>query len=320
MKSTPRLTRLLGAISLAGLTANGMLLSPLRAIAGSDPGAQTLSSEASVGDRPAAASSAAAAAEPEKKEESVEDIARKLNNPVADLWSLVFQYNHTFLKGSPSEAFRGQDGLTFQPVLPLHLGKNWNLITRPVFPIVFNGPTFSRADGFGSTGGFGDIAVVSMLSPAKNTKWIWGVGPTFLFPTARLDALGQGKYQVGPAAVGLMMSKKWVVGALAQQWWSYAGEGDRPNVSQANIQYFIQRLLPNRWQVGMTPNILIDWNAKPGNQVTWPIGLGCAKTVKIGKLPVKIQLEGQYMLIHPDDFGQRFNIRLQVTPVIPPLL
>ena len=256
---------------------------------------------------------------PEQKEESTEEIARKLNNPVSDLWSLTFQYNHTFLKGFPSDIFRSQDAMTFQPVLPIHLGKNWNLITRPVIPIVFNSPTFSRVDGFGSTGGFGDMAVVSLLSPAKNTKYIWGVGPTFIFPTARLDALGQGKYQAGPAAVGLFMSKKWVVGALAQQWWSYAGQSDRTNVSQANIQYFIQRLLPNRWQVGMAPNILIDWNAKPGNQVTWPIGLGCAKTVKLGKLPVKLSIEGQYMLIHPDDFGQRWNIRFQMTPVIPAL-
>jgi len=278
---------------------------------------------------------APAASEPEKKGESTEEIARKLNNPVSDLWSLTFQYNHTFLKGFPSEGYHSQDAMTFQPVLLVHLNKDWNLITRPVFPIVFNSPTFSRADGFGSTGGFGDMAVVSLLSPAKNTKWIWGAGPSFIFPTARLDALGQGKYQVGPAAVGLMMSKKWVVGALAQQWWSYAGQDDRPNVSQANIQYFIQRLLPNRWQVGMAPNILINWNAKAGNQVTWPIGLGCAKagnqvtwpiglgcakTMKIGKLPVKFSIEGQYMLIHPDDFGQRFNLRFQMTPVIPPLL
>jgi len=269
--------------------------------------------------RNAPAVTAPAAAEPEKKEESTEEVARKLNNPVADLWSLTFQYNHTFLKGFPSENYRHQDGMTFQPVLPIHLGKNWNLITRPVFPIVFSSPTFSRRDGFGSTGGFGDIAVVSLLSPAKNTKYIWGVGPSFIFPTASPDAVGQGKYQVGPAAVGLVMTKKWVVGALAQQWWSYAGDSDRPNVSQANIQYFIQRLLLNRWQVGMAPNILIDWNAKPGNQVTWPIGLGCAKTVKLGKLPVKFSVEGQYMLIHPDDFGQRFNLRVQVTPVIPAL-
>jgi len=44
------------------------------------------------------------------------------------------------------------------------------------------------------------------------------------------------------------------------------------------------------------------------------------KLVKLGKLPVKIQLQGQFSVIHPDDYGQRWNFQLQVTPVIPNLI
>ena len=44
------------------------------------------------------------------------------------------------------------------------------------------------------------------------------------------------------------------------------------------------------------------------------------KVVKLGKLPVKIQLAGQYMPIHPDNVGQEWNIQLNLTPVIPKLI
>ena len=36
------------------------------------------------------------------------------------------------------------------------------------------------------------------LSPAKPHKLIWGVGPTFVIPTATADQLGQGKFSLGP--------------------------------------------------------------------------------------------------------------------------
>jgi hypothetical protein len=42
--------------------------------------------------------------------------------------------------------------------------------------------------------------------------------------------------------------------------------------------------------------------------------------VKLGKLPVKFGLAGQYMPIHPDAFGQHWNIQISITPVIPKLI
>jgi len=40
------------------------------------------------------------------------------------------------------------------------------------------------------------------LSPAKPGELIWGVGPTFTLPTATDKLLGNGKFSLGPAAVG----------------------------------------------------------------------------------------------------------------------
>jgi hypothetical protein len=40
----------------------------------------------------------------------------------------------------------------------------------------------------------------------------------------------------------------------------------------------------------------------------------------IGPLPVKFAVQGQYMPVHPDVFGQKWNRQFAVTPVIPKLI
>jgi hypothetical protein len=152
------------------------------------------------------------------------------------------------------------------------------------------------------------------------SRFLWGIGPTFIFPTASKDALGQEKWQAGPSVVGLWMGKDWIWGVFPQHWWSFAGNNDRKSTNHTNIQYFIWRMLPGEWQIGMSPNITMNWEADQDNRFTVPVGLGAGKLVKLGKLPVKIQLQGQYSVIHSDDYGQRWNFQLQVTPVIPNLI
>jgi hypothetical protein len=69
--------------------------------------------------------------------------------------------------------------------------------------------------------------------------------------------------------------------------------------------------------LGMGPTVVIDWEADSGNKLTLPIGLGITKTVRWGKVPIKLRFEPQYSVIRPDDFGTAWNFRIQITPVIP---
>ncbi len=108
------------------------------------------------------------------------------------------------------------------------------------------------------------------------------------------DPLGQDKYQAGPSAMLFRMGKKWVAGATVQHWWSYAGEDDRPETSQTEIQYVIVRRLPNASSVGMTPTASVNWEAESDDRTTLPIGLGVFKTVRSGKRPTKLKFEVQY--------------------------
>jgi hypothetical protein len=258
------------------------------------------------------------------KRQNLYELGKQLNNPISSVWNITTQSNMYFYKGDLSPAYRGQFVFNFQPVLPIPLTENWTLIPRPVIPILSN-PYIrgvNSATGpldWSRTGGFGDISLVTVLSP-NIPGVILGFGPTFIFPTAPTHDLGQGKFQLGPAVVLGFISKKWVGGIFPQHWWSVAGSRTTPVTSQTNIQYFLARMLPGAWQISMSPNILIDWRADGKNQVTFPLGLGIGRTFRLGGVPIQSILQFQWMPLHPDDFGQRFNIRFNFVPVLPNLI
>jgi hypothetical protein len=146
---------------------------------------------------------------PSKEEMSHDELNKQLNNPVSTIWSLNFQNNFQFFEGHLANQTHWQYNLNFQPVLPLRLAEGWNVITRPIFPVLAGVDVPDPARGtFDEHSGFGDMSLTSFLSPEKTNGFLWGVGPSFIFPTARSTALGAGKWQAGPAALGLYMGKE----------------------------------------------------------------------------------------------------------------
>lgn len=88
-----------------------------------------------------------------------------------------------------------------------------------------------------------------------------------------------------------------------------------------NLQPIAAYFLPDGWSIGYSGNVLADWKAgSAGDTWTVPLGLGINKVVKLGPLPVKFGLAGQYMVHHPDIGGQKWNIQLTVAPVLPKLI
>src|SRR5262245_15765355 len=271
-----------------------------------------------------AASRVAAQATDEEAQQSAETeadkLAQLLANPVSNLWSVQFQFNNFELTND-----RWNYNLNFQPVMPVSLTNCVNLITRPVVQ-VYNSVPYT--DSFGNeqrTTNFGDWTQLELLSPCDTGNvdtglWILGGGPTFILPTAGSVYTGQGKWQVGPAVVVGYMTKKFVLGVFPQQWWSYAGDENRPNTSQMNLQPIFSLFFDGGWNVGYSGNILADWRQPSNNRWTVPIGLFAGKVVKFGRLPVKIALAGQYMVTQPDPVGQKWNIQIVITPVLPKLI
>jgi hypothetical protein len=148
--------------------------------------------------------------------------------------------------------------------------------------------------------------------------WLVGLGPTFIFPSGNLDQTGRGQWQAGPTGVAGYLSKRWIAGLIAQQWWSFAGAEDRSAVSQLHLQYLASWFFPHGWSVGTSPTIKVDWRAEPGEQLTFPLGLSLSKVVRLGgRAPVKFEVQGLYAPIHPAAYGEHFGLQLYVIPVIP---
>jgi hypothetical protein len=249
---------------------------------------------------------------------SLTEVNKELSNPISSIWALQFQQN-TFWLNKPE---RNVVNLLFQPVLPVSLTDDWNLITRPVIPVFNSTPYVNRSANLHRVTGFGDTVLVELLSPSPRVAgpWLFGAGPTFIFPTASNSRLGQNKWQIGPTGVFGYISDKWIAGVFPQQWWSVGGPGSN-TISQMNLQYFFSYFPAAGWSVGTSPNMLVNWYArKSSNMITFPIGLSISKVVKLGPLPVKLGVQGQYMPVHPDIFGQKWDLQFSVTPVIPKLI
>ncbi|HEY4961959.1 MAG TPA: neuromedin U [Terriglobales bacterium] len=261
-------------------------------------------SEAAGQTKPAAAEPAPAEAESEAARTAA--LAKAAQNPVADMISFPLQNNTNFGVG-PNQ--RVQDVLNFQPVIPLHLNAKWNLITRTILPVVWQ-PNSPQPNGQGWYG-IGDLNPSLFFSPAKSGKLIWGVGPAIVLPTATAPELGQGKVSAGPGVVALTTPGHWVIGALANNVWSFAGTGSRPPVNQFLLQYFVNYNMKGGWYVTTAPIITADWRASSGNQLTLPFGGGFGRIMKIGFQPVNMQLQFFGNAKYPtgsSPWGMRFQI------------
>lgn len=241
---------------------------------------------------------------------SKEELAKLAQNPVANLISVPFQNNFNFGLGPNNVC---QYVLNVQPVIPITLSEDWNLITRWIMPII-NQP--SPAPGIRSASGLGDINPSFFLSPGKPGKIIWGIGPTATFPTATDSLLGAGKYSVGPSAVALTIQGHWVIGALANNQWSVEGWGPR-NQNNFLVQPFVNYNLPNGWYLTSSPIITANWNATHRDMWTVPLGGGVGKIVKIGgKLPLNFQIAAYDNVATPRE-GADWQLRFQVQLMLP---
>src|SRR5260370_2743371 len=244
-----------------------------------------------------------------------EALQKATQNPVASLISVPVQNNNNF---GVSPGYRTQDVLNIQPVVPIGISRDWNLIIRWITPIIWQplpGPPSTPGTG---VFGFGDMVPTLFLSPAKPGKLIWGVGPVFQLPTATSTFLGQGKLGMGPSAVALTQPGHWTLGGLVNNIWSVAGSGSRPSVNQFLLQYFINYNLKKGWYITWQPTLTANWEATTGNQWTVPYGVGVGRIMKLGFQPVSLTAQFFGNAVHPPG-TPAWTMRLQIAFLFPKL-
>lgn len=188
------------------------------------------------------------------QDKSAQNVAKALANPVANIYSVPFQNNFQFGIGE-------QKGykylLNFQPVIPVSLGKNINLINRAIFPFVFQ----NKVIGDGRQNGMGDILYTAFFSPAKS-KIVWGIGPALSVPTATDTLLGTKKLLLGPSVVILGQPGSWTIGFLANNLWSVAGSESRSEITSLFVQPFFSYNTLGGLGIGASSENSYDWRGK----------------------------------------------------------
>ena len=278
-------------------------------------------------------------------DDSLAKTGAALSNPLSDVWALFTEFDSTWSEGDFSGGdHRSGGAMIVQPIMPIPLTENWKLLTRPTLPVILSTdiPVGRRYDSSESTDGttvflkengeavfddydgLGDMSLPMMLAPANpnpGAKWGFGGGPTFHFPTATEESLGTNTWEIGPAAVVTYKTPKFTGALFGQYWWNYAETNSRAtDTSHGTLLYSAWWNLPKTWQIGFAPTISYNAKATDGNEWNVPIGLGVAKMIKFGKVPVKFQLAIEKSVVRQDDFGTDWNIRFNIIPVVPSLI
>jgi hypothetical protein len=265
-------------------------------------------------------------AEP-KKQDDMATLAEKMNNPLSDLWLLFMQNDVVWYDGNITDVDRVANVTLLQPVLSMALTEKWRMIFRPVIPIVsfpfsgFNvetGPYEPIAKpNFGRQFGLSDMVLWTAFSNKFTPPFVFGFGPTLMVPTATYRTLGTGKFSMGPMALAFFLSRKWILGVVAQHWWSVAGDDKRADVSLTDIQYMVRYRITPATNIGCGPNIRINWLADAKDRVAFPIGIGGDTLIKLGRLPVRVGAEFHWYPVRPETAGPKYNLRVLFVPVVP---
>jgi hypothetical protein len=238
-------------------------------------------------------------------------LAKDLANPIASLISVPFQFNFESDIGPLDQGSRLTTNV--QPVIPISLNDDWNLISRTILPVVSQEDIFP---GSGDQFGLGDTVQSLFFSPKAPTKsgWIWGAGPVFLLPTATDELLGADKWGAGPTGVALKQIGPWTYGALANHLWSFAGDSDRNDISNTFLQPFVTYTTPTAWSFALQAEATYDWKAEQWNV---PVGFFVSKVVRLGKQMISLQGGPRYYVESTPSGPEGWALRANVTLLFP---
>ena len=272
-------------------------------------------------DSPVAPTPKAQAAATQPAVDNAAALAKATQNPVASLISVPLQNNSNFGIG-PYD--RTGNIFNIQPVIPVKLSDKVMLITRVIQPIVWQP---YAAQPTGGQVGFGDMNPTFFFSPANAGKIIYGLGPTFILPTATSQQTGQGKFSLGPSVVALVQPGKWTVGALVSNVFSVAGSGSRPDVNQMSLQWFVNYNLNKGYYLTTGPTVTANWNATgsidaaTGDNVgggVWnvPFGGGIGQVRRLGFQPINWTVQFYGNAVHPQG-GPPWSFKFQIALLYP---
>jgi hypothetical protein len=239
------------------------------------------------------------------------ELAKQTLNPVASLISLPMKYDYNSNIGPTEQG--NQSVLTVQPVIPVSISADWNLISRTIIPVISQ---HNLPPGSGTQQGLGDTTQQFYFSPKKPTDagWIWGVGPQVLLPTGGRTFTAS-KWGAGPTVVVLKQQNGWTYGALVNQMWSISSDSQKSDYSILYVQPFLAYTFKTYTTPGINTESTYNWKTR---QWSVPVNLTLTQILKIGNQPLSLQVGTRYWADTPDGVGPKnWGYRIQLTLLFP---
>jgi len=232
-----------------------------------------------------------------------DELARQLANPVSSLISVPLQY--TYARTFNNDGHRNL--LNIQPVVPMSISKNWNLISRSIMPVVFQNDVQPGR----SQSGFGDLTQSVWASPKAPSAsgLIWGVGAVALIPTGT-DGIGANTWGFGPTIVMLKQAGPWTYGMLFNQIWDTSGPAD---ISSMFLQPFLAKGIGKGRTVSVNSESTYNWKSK---QWTVPVNVAYSKVSRWGNQMVSNAFGAGLYATSPQG-GPEWQLRYVLTMLFP---
>ena len=195
---------------------------------------------------------------PAKDKPSLQELAKQHKNPFAQAVTVPFLFITGFGVGAER---RSGESMNIQPNLPFSLTSDWTVIAQPSLSVTYEPPP---DEAFGLQ----DLQLSLFLTPTDADRWIWGIGPIFLFPTATATGLGTGKWSAGPTGALAYSNGPWFNGVLVSHLWSFGGDPDRVAVNLTSFEILVSYNFPGGWYAQFDPVNSYDWTADSRNAWT----------------------------------------------------
>ena len=253
--------------------------------------------------KPAPKPSAAAIPAPSQASDTAQ--GTQAQNPLTPLWGVINE-NYTNFSMGPLQ--KTQNILVVEPVLPLKLTPDWNLVTRwntPITSMPRLAEPLGPFPGIGPEFGLSNMQPQFFFTPAHPGSFTFAVGPSLWLPTATDTTLGINKWGGGPVVVALTTQGPLLAGFLAQNVWA-GTTGTSVTLQRVNtllIEPFVFYNFPGGWFVTYRPLITADWTVDEHNRWTVPLGGGFGRVFPVGNTVMDIHVQGFYDGVTPPAAG-----------------
>jgi hypothetical protein len=221
------------------------------------------------------------------------EVSKEAENPVSRQITLPLRYQADFLDGA--DMLTKSTFEVDQAIVPFRLNDDWSLITRTKLPAEALPP---KKTGDSWTDGLSNGYTTFFLSPEHGRDFYWGIGPVLYYP-ATSAMLGATKSGSGPSVAFIRKDAgPWVFGLVANNIWTFDGATGSNATNQMLLNPFFSYHFGDGWALSSSPEITANWIAT-GNKWTIPLGGGVSKVVRVGELPIKLEVGGYYNAIRP---------------------